>query len=73
MINRLLTPEQLKTKISEEHFNELIESANTIATVSEVNGSKINASPYELYYAAFCLGYTLAVKHSMESKDSWIK
>jgi hypothetical protein len=68
MNHKLLTPEQLKEMISEEHFNELVESANMIATVSELNGNKMNASHYERYHAAFCLGYTLAVKHRMDAK-----
>jgi hypothetical protein len=67
MIN-LLTPEQLKEMVSEEHFNELVECSSMIAAVSELNGKRSNTSHYELYRAAFCLGYTLAVKQRMNAK-----
>jgi hypothetical protein len=57
----------LKETISEEHFNELVERASMIAASCELNGNKANTSHYELYRAAFCLGYTLAVKHRMDA------
>jgi hypothetical protein len=65
---KLLTPEQLKETISKEHFDELVERASMIAAVSELEGNRRNTSHYELYRAAFCLGYTLAVKHHMDAK-----